>query len=107
MVFEKNGDFFKKFVKTLRPERDVLCYQTLVKMMNEAFERMITNMKNDFAQVENVCVTADLWSAAILWCDQNTQKQTPKHRSPHSNPLVGVSTGGSLRLLPPLQHHYL
>ena len=57
-------DFFKKFVKTLRPERDVLCYQTLVKMMNEAFERMITNMKNDFAQVENVCVTADLWSAA-------------------------------------------
>ena len=28
-------DFFKTFVKTLRPERDVLAYQTLLKMMNE------------------------------------------------------------------------
>ena len=32
--------------------------------MNESFDRMITNMKNYFAQVENICVTADLWTAA-------------------------------------------
>ena len=49
-------DFFKKC--------DVLCYQTLIKMMNESFDRMITNMKNYFAQVEIICVTADLWTAA-------------------------------------------
>ena len=57
-------DHFKKLVSTLRPNTDVLCYPTLIKMMNEAFEKMVSNLKSELAGVAHVCTTADLWTGA-------------------------------------------
>ena len=55
-------DHFKKLVSTLRPNTDVLCYPTLIKMMTEAFEKMTENLKKELSSVDHVCTTADLWT---------------------------------------------
>ena len=44
-------DYFKEFMATLRPNNDVLCYPTLMKMMKEAFERMVDNLKKELGGI--------------------------------------------------------
>ena len=58
-------DHFKKLVSVLRPNTDVLCYPTLMKMMAEAYEKMVTNLKKELENVDHVCTTADLWTGGI------------------------------------------
>ena len=85
-------DHFKKLVSTLRPNTDVLCYPTLMKMMSEAFERMVTNMKKELENVDHVCTTADLWTGGRVNTKMSCKKLAIFFQILHLHPILDQIT---------------
>ena len=75
---------FRDLILRLAPKRSIMCYESLIGKIEDNFDRMKNNLKEEFTNAGSVSITADGWSCGtkafigitVHWLDSELKRKS-------------------------------